>query len=373
MARRIFEQHFRNSTQCNLIYSLCLHANPWHKIILACIILISAPLIIFVSRHSVSLPPQTSDTDWGKQGILFPLSGTLDYVQDTQLVWQAPSSPKAVLFIAHGCHGSATHFWDKSHNCAECIGLPEERVIVMNALSRDYAVIAISSTRECWNLATDKDKVLSTLSHWIKERGYSELPVLALGASSGGYFISALAKAYKFNAIVIMISEGFFQIMEVDEHYPSTLFVHMVKDKRRASLIKDAMEALRTKGVNASEVKCYPLAVTPHYFTKIPGLDALTSEKAHQALKDAGVLDKDNYMMADGRSMNWMVPLRWRHVLPEDHYNLWDMHMRELLNLAFGYHEMTSIPSKKIFDWLDRHLYISKAVDMADSDRTNPP
>lgn len=296
------------------------------------------------------------DMDWNKKAPLFLLSGTLDYVQETQLVWQIPPSPKAILFIAHGCHGSATYFWDRSPNCAECVGLPEERIIVMHALSKGYAVVAISSTRDCWSIATDKDKVLTTLSYWIVEKGLDKLPVVALGASSGGYFVSALAREYKFSSIGIMISEGLFQTMKIDGHYPSTLFVHMVKDKRRASLIKDAMEVLKRKGIDTEEVKCYQLPVTPHYFTKIPGFNAMTSERIHQALKNSGILDNENFMMADGRSMNWMVPLKGRGTMLEDHFKEWDMHMRELLNLAFGYHEMTSLQSDEIFEWFDAHL-----------------
>ncbi|MCO5552324.1 hypothetical protein L7F22_005835 [Adiantum nelumboides] len=356
MARRVLEEHFQNPSLRSLLYSLCLHVNPWHKIILAITFLILVPLFILASRHSPTMPSQTLDMDWNKQGPLFPLSGKLDYMADTQLVWQIPPSPKAVLFIAHGCHGSATYFWDKSHDCAECTGLPEERIIVMHALSRGYAVVAITSTRECWSLASDKDKVLATLSYWIEERGLNKLPVVALGASSGGSFVSVLAREYKFQSIVVMISEGFFQTVKIDKCYPSTLFVHMVKDKRRAALIKNAMEALKRNGIDTTEVKCFQLPVTPHYFTRIPGIDALTSERVYQTFKDSGILDHENFMMADGRSMNWMVPLKMRGVLPDDHYGFWDLHMRELLNLAYGYHELTSLPSDEIFEWLDAHI-----------------
>lgn len=356
MARQIFED-VRNPKLQN-IYSLCLHIGSWQKIIIAATILIMAPLLILASQHSASILTQMTDMDWNEEPPIFLLSGTLNYLQGTQLVWQIPPSPKAVLFIAHGCQGSATHFWDKSPNCAECLGLPEERIIVMNALSKGYAVVAISSTRDCWSIATDKEKVMVTLSHWILEKGLDKLPVAALGASSGGYFVSALAREYRFSSIVIMISEGLFRTMRINVHYPATLFVHMVKDKRRANLVKEAMEMLRSKGVVTKEVKCYQEPVTPHYFTKIPGVSAITSERIHQALKHSDILDKENYMMMDGRSMNWMVPLRGRRTMQEEHYKQWDMHMRELLNLAFGFHETTSFQSDEIFAWLDTHLTI---------------
>lgn len=358
MARQFFEGDLRHPTLQSIVYFVCSQISAWHKIILVATILIVAPIFILASRHPLSF---TSQTDWNDKLPLSVLSGNLDYVQETQVVWQIPSSPKAILFIAHGCHGRATFFWDKSPNCAECVGLPEERQIVMHALTKGYAVVAISSTRECWSLATDKGKVLAILFSWIRERGLERLPVVALGASSGGYFVSALAIEYKFNSIVVMISEGIFQTMQVEGHYPPTLFVHMVKDKRRTALIKDAMYLLKSKGVDTAEVKCYHLPVTPQLFTKIPGLDVKTSERIYHALKDSGILDKENFMTADGRSMNWRVPLKGKHVMLEGYYKLWDMHMQELLNLAYGYHEMTSLQSNEIFEWLDAHLLMAAA------------
>jgi hypothetical protein len=314
-------------------------------------ILILAPVFIFASFQPV--PPLIKISDRTPPGILL---GKLEYIEETQAVWQIPVSPKAVLFLAHGCHGRASFFWDKNPSCAECLGLPEERIITLNALMRGYAVIAISSTRECWSLSTDKAKVLSILSGWIRNKGLQKLPIVALGASSGGFLVSALAREYRFSAIVVMISEGSFHNMEIGGSYPATLFVHMVKDVRRAALIKAAMDMLRSKGIETSEVLCHELTVTPDYFTKIPGLDSETSHKIQQIFKQSDVLDDNNLMMMDGRAMNWMTPLKAKKAIPDTAYKLWDLHMQELLNLAFGYHEITSLPSTDIFDWLDAQV-----------------
>lgn len=355
MARWIFEGDFRHPAAQSIAYSLCSQINScWHRVILAATVLVLAPIFILASRH----PPSFSSRKlaWEEKNSLSILSGNLEYVQATQVVWQIPSSPKAILFIAHGCHCQATFFWDKSLSCAECIGLPEERNIVIHAVTKGYAVVAISSTRECWGLRADKTKVLTILSSWITRKGLEGLPVVALGASSGGFFISALATENKFSSLVIMISEGKFKTMQVEGDYPPTLFVHMAKDKRRAALIKDAMDLLKSKGVETAELKCYQLPVTPQLFTKIPGIDTKTSNRIYHALKGSSILDNKSLMTRDGRSMNWMMHLKGQQVMPEVSLRKWELHLQELLNLAYGYHEMTSLQSNEIFEWFDGHL-----------------
>ena len=290
------------------------------------------------------------------------LSGNLEYIQSTQIVWQIPSSPKAILFIAHGCYGRATFFWDKSENCAECVGLPEERTVVFHAITKGYAVIAISSTRECWGLKADKKEVLNILSSWIMKEGLQSLPVVALGSSSGGFFVSSLAEEYKFSSLVIMVSEGKFKGMQVKPDYPPTLFVHMAKDKRRASLIKDAVSLLESKGVEAAEVKCYQIPVTPQLFIRIPGMDVKTSYRIYYALRGSSILDRNSIMTKDGRSIDWMRHLKVRNAMPEAELRKWERHLQELLNVAYGYHEMTSSQANEIFEWFNRHLPLDETM-----------
>lgn len=355
MARRILEGSFHHSTSQSFTSSLRSQLSGcWHRVLLAATVLVLAPLFIFASRHPLGFTSRKLNrVDSSSFAVL---SGNLEYIQATQVVWQIPPSPKAILFIAHGCYCRATFFWDKSSSCSECIGLPEERNIVSRALARGYAVIAVSSTRECWGIQDDKTKVLTTLSSWIQDKKLKGLPVVALGASSGGSFVSALAMEYKFSSLVIMISEGRFNALHIIEEYPPTLFVHMAKDKRRAALVRDAMEILSRKGVETAEVKCYQLPVTPQLFTKILGMDSRTADRIYRALKGTSMLNNESFMTKDGRFLNWMTLLKRQQVMPEESLKKWELHLLELLNLAYGYHEMTSLQSDEIFKWFDSHL-----------------
>ncbi|KAJ7535614.1 hypothetical protein O6H91_12G040300 [Diphasiastrum complanatum] len=59
-------------------------------------------------------------------------------------------SNQSYVFIAHGCYCRATFFWDRHADCEECIGLPEERVLILYALAKYYyGVLAISSKGHC--------------------------------------------------------------------------------------------------------------------------------------------------------------------------------------------------------------------------------
>ena len=79
-------------------------------------------------------------------------------IRDLETLWEVPSNPKGVLFVAHGCNHQAGDFWPASPRCLGCLGLPEEGVVRAAALQRGYAVIAVSSynrTSKCWHNTDD--------------------------------------------------------------------------------------------------------------------------------------------------------------------------------------------------------------------------
>lgn len=331
----------------------------WHLLVLAITTVVFAPAILFILRSSkgdVSVSSPSLGEKWNSIRPMVQFSPTLEYVNGSEVIWQIPESAKGVLFIAHGCHGKAVNFWDRSPNCPNCVGLPEERLLVLHALVQKYAVITISSTDVCWSFRRDKKNVKSILEWWVHKKNIEKLPMVALGASSGGYFISALATEFHFDSITIMIAEGVFEAMESHSNYPPTLFVHMPKDRRRMSLIAEAIKLLKRKGIDVAEVRCPEFPLTPTFLSdRIPGLDEKTSRKIHVVLKERGILNEKNYMMADGRAINWRKPLREKQVM-SDGKNEWEGHIQEELNLAYGYHEMTSLQSGQIFQWFDSHL-----------------
>lgn len=292
---------------------------------------------------------------WNSFESLVQLSPTLDFRNGTDVIWQIPDSPKAVLFLAHGCNGRAANFWDKSLNCPNCIGLPEERLIALHALAQKFAVITISSKGRCWAFGKEIIIVKDIIAWWVKKKKLEKLPLVALGASSGGYFVSVLATVLKFTSITLMIAEGMFDQIDIKENYPPTLFVHMPKDLFRQQKIAEYMEVLKNKDVDVGEIECMEFPLSAHLLAdRIPGLDQSVSTRLFELFRDEGFIDENGYMKNDGRRTHWKEAVRESNIIFPDkqlaHY------IQEELNLAFAFHEMTSLHSDRIFKWFESHM-----------------
>lgn len=280
---------------------------------------------------------------------------TVELRNGRDMIWQIPDSPKAVLFLAHGFDGKAANFWDKSATCPNCIGLPEERLIALHALSRKYAVITISSSGRCWSLKEERLIVKDMITHWIKKHELQRIPLVALGASSGGYFVSALATDMKFSSITLMIAEGVFDRIDFTENYPPTLFVHMPKDTTRQQKIVDYMEVLRNKGIEVAEIECLEFPLSESFLAdRIPGLDHAVSAKLFKLFRNKRFIDENRYMRNDGRRTAWKEALKGSESISLDEHLTHPV--QEELNLAFAYHEMTSLQLEQIFKWFETHM-----------------
>ncbi|KAK4342230.1 hypothetical protein RND71_038046 [Anisodus tanguticus] len=283
------------------------------------------------------------------------LDPTVEFRNGTDLIWQIPNSPKAILFLAHGCNGKAANFWDRSPKCPNCVGLPEERLIILNAIARRFAVLAVSSAGRCWSMDEERLIVKDIIEWWVVKQKLQSLPLVALGASSGGYFVSVLATDLRFSSITIMIAEGLFDQMDIQESYPPTLFVHMPKDKRRRVKIERYLTLLKGKGIDVAEVKCMEFALSPNLLAdRIPGLDLATSVKLYGLFQEKGFVDTKGFMRNDGRAIQWKGALKEREIILPD--NSIANRIQEEMNLAFAYHEMTSLQSEQIFNWFETHM-----------------
>lgn len=330
---------------------------PRLPVLIACLGLILVVSILLIGENSEK--PNSSyglvKQKWNSFDSSVQLNPTVELRNGTDVIWQIPDSPKAVLFLAHGCNGRAVHFWDRSPNCPNCIGLPEERLLVLHALSRGFAVFTISSAGRCWTLGEERLVVREIIRWWVERHKLEKLPLVALGASSGGYFVSALAKGLRFSSIALMIAEGLFDQMDIPEDYPPTLFVHMPKDSYRQRKIGEFLVVLRNKGIDVAEIECMEFPLSRNFFTdRIPGLEQANSTKLFELFQEKGFIDENGYMRSDGRRTRWKEALRESNAIFLNK-NLVH-HVQEELNLAFAYHEMTSLPSEQIFKWFETHM-----------------
>ncbi|CAA2973904.1 uncharacterized protein LOC111396345 [Olea europaea subsp. europaea] len=331
-------------------------SNARLPVLVALLLLILVALALFgKNADKSSSMSEILNQKWNSFDSLVRLDPNVEFRNGTDFIWQIPDSPKAVLFLAHGCNGRAANFWDKSPKCSNCVGLPEERLIVLHALARNFAVLTISSNGRCWSLRTERRIVKDIIESWVVKQNLEKLPLFALGASSGGYFVSVLATDMRFRGITLMIAEGVLGHMEITKDYPPILFVHMPKDENRRRRIEKYLIVLREKGVDVTEIKCMEFPLTPDFFAnRIPGLDLTLSRKLFDLFTEKGFIDKNSYMRDDGRRIPWKTVLQERNILLPDKSLV--NHIQEEMNLAFAYHEMTSLQSQQIFDWFESHL-----------------
>ncbi|KAG2649685.1 uncharacterized protein LOC120655185 [Panicum virgatum] len=284
-----------------------------------------------------------------------------------EVLWQLPpaSTPlRAALFAAPGCTIRATDFFDASTGCPRCAGLPEERRFTRAALARGYAVLAVSSRAECWSLdaggegGSELAAVESIIKWWTTEEfpQLAGLPLVGIGASSGGYFLSALAARVRFSSVVVMIAEGVYGAMaDIPAGYPPALFVHMPKDAERAGLVADSMGKLKAKRVDVREIRCDDFAVSAEFLAeRVPGLTRAVADALVDVLRRKGFVDEKGFLKKDGRSTPWKKAAEEAKVLPEG-FNL-ERHVNEELNVAYAYHEFTSLKNTEIFEWFESHM-----------------
>ncbi|CAM0905045.1 unnamed protein product [Alopecurus aequalis] len=274
----------------------------------------------------------------------------------------APSG--AAVFIAPGCTIRATDSFDASPGCPHCAGLPEERRFTREALRRGYAVLAVSSRAECWSLdaasgeGSELAAVESIINWWVNERHpeLGGLPLVGIGASSGGYFVSALAARVRFSSVAIMIAEGVFGAMdEIPAGYPPALFVHMPKDAERAQMVAASIGQLKSKHVDVREIQCDAFAVSAEFLAaRVPGLTRTVADGLVDVLRHKSFLDDKGFLKKDGRSTPWKVAAEEAKVLPEG-FRL-GRHVTEELNIAYAYHEFTSLKNGAIFEWFESHM-----------------
>lgn len=325
--------------------------------LIVCLLFISALYLVLYRQYGEKSGSSSGilKQKWDSFSSVVNLAPTVEFRNGTDIIWQIPDSSKAIVFLAHGCDGRAANFWDKSSKCAHCVGLPEERLITLNALARKFAVIAVSSAGTCWSFKEERVVVKDVIEWWIAKKKLQSLPLVALGASSGGYFVLILATDVRFSSIVVMIIEGLYDQMEITGSYPPTLFVHMPKDKSRMQKLERYMILLKAKGVDVAEVKCWEFPLSPNLFAdRIPSIDVATSVKLFSLFKEKGFIDENGFMTIDGRDIHWTETLQEKEIILPDKSLV--NQIQEEMNLAFAFHEMTSLQSDQIFNWFETHL-----------------
>lgn len=311
-----------------------------------------------------------------------PLAGQHEDIEGSEIVWQRPEGQqtKGILLAFHGCSHGAIDWWPKSTTCPTCIGLPEEVLITSTALSRGYAVVAVSSRdrehRRCWSIphqpqshTVDTLAVAAVVSVLQQREAFQGLPLYALGASSGGAFALTLAAHLPLSALCSQIMAlpgtwykaflegpaGAEQQQGKGWHEAPVLFVHMPRDAHTAARVKECVELRQTKGLSTHVIEVQPQPLTEALLTRV---SELTQEAAKQLLAlftAQSLVDSSGLLVEDPRSTQWRAVVQQSGLsglaglkLTPDQSGL-----SEVLNMAYASHEIIADTTGQMLDWFE--------------------
>jgi hypothetical protein len=278
-----------------------------------------------------------------------------DIINGTNVIFVEPRNVSGILFVAHGCSHSHTDWF---LGCDRCIGLPEERAIVLTALDLGLVVVAMSSSNrdtKCWSLHYDIESVGFVLQEMATRYGTS-IQLLLFGSSSGGSFVSAAATplAEQFGLPVAgFISQ--IAAMEVrNDTSRCRVYITMNKNERTVANAAHLTSIVRPPS-KSLHIRLPPLPIRDDYFsTRIPEIDTEQSAKMTMSLRTHGLLDDNDFLRDSPRRSNWraavepflpLARLEWDTLLP-DHSPI-----SEVMNVAYGVHETTRDGVKEAFEF----------------------
>jgi zinc transporter 2 len=285
-----------------------------------------------------------------------------------EFVWEAPPAGtpiKAALFLAHGCGHSALDFWPKTEACPKCVGLPEERRIVKLALEAGYLVFAVSShpanRGKCWDIDRDARRIAKAWKYLQQTLAGVDrsLPLLALGASSGGALVARLPfKMPDIAAVCVQIAAVDLSFELIGHPYPASEWVYMSRDQAMLPQIQATVDALRRDGLAVRPIEMKPLRITKTFFSdRIPEVSKSLSSKIFDAFKKNKVIDNGGYIIMDPRLSNWrdaLLPLSF-DLLP-DVLTPDASPISEEMNVAYAQHEIVSDSMKNTIEFFNKAI-----------------
>lgn len=342
-----------------------LHVYPTHRIGMANTMKQLCCLRVVLS---ILLLQSCAGRDLGRHGKRVVTEKGIEYVYE-----YPAGDPSKILFLAHGCGHSALDFWPDSPECPTCIGLPEERRIVTMALQRDYLVVAVSSAGQDhggrWDTRVDSKRVMRVIGLLKKEqRALRGLPVFALGVSSGGVIVAAMAtRLHDLAGVCIQVMAPDISFEMNRQLYPPSQWIYMEKDTKTQIGVNATVKALQKSGAMVQKILAKQISLTKTFFSdRIVDLSPALSALLYDALLDSSLLTPSGYLRADPRHSNWRAALeQLRPQLLPDTLQADRSPIAEELNVAYSMHEITAEKMDETLAFFDKahDIFRSRAHD----------
>mmetsp|Transcript_391 Transcript_391/g.594 ORF Transcript_391/g.594 Transcript_391/m.594 type:complete len:231 (+) Transcript_391:3-695(+) len=229
-------------------------------------------------------------------------------------------------------------------------------------------VVAISSAdrhdSRCWSGMDGPivAKVLLRIQDCL-DSGNKKIPLLAFGASSGGGFVSSVLPQAITTAGGTL--HGYIsQIAASSRSTPlSSVFITMNRDTRTDANAKEIIKSFQEKQLSAKHIRLDPVPLKPDFFSeRILIIDSDLSTQMVQDLKDAMLIDDKGMLQGDPRQSNWRSVLQ-KHADKIDDGLVADASpLSEVMNVAWGMHEMARDGVKDALSFLMKNSTYSNKL-----------
>ncbi len=288
--------------------------------------------------------------------------------KDTELVefyYKLPSSEitlKGIIIVFHGCSHSIYDYGKKSSSCLHCKGLPVELNIMGEGAKNGYLMVALGSSNQVHRCWTKKDheytiESIEYIFNHILHDPNKNTKMYLLGISSGGYFISTIAKQilrnkYNLGSVCLQISS---LMTDSAQRIPSPLFIYMEQDINLTENIIAVQRELSLHNIDNAKYAVQPKRVNEAFLQNyhIPHADIIV-----KSLFNADYIDKETGLFVeDPRSSRWreVVINAIPTITTYDSLAPDDSALSEIFNLAYAYHEITDEHLSVMFQWFASH------------------
>lgn len=263
-----------------------------------------------------------------------------------------PSNPVGIIVLFHGCQHSGGDFF---RCCEDCLGLPEELAISDYAVDQKLVTVALTSNDRftgCWG----KEDIQSTINiiHSLKSR-FHLTTLFAIGASSGGAFLSKLATFVSFTSISIQIMACSNTLFN-SKTFPSVEFVTMPRDRYTESKVMKNIDTCKARNIYYKKRQCLPLVIDEMFFYMRSGgqLSMELSQQIYHVLISKHFIDQSTgHLVEDPRESEWRMALERADPEIPDIYELPmvpdESAISEVLNVAWAMHEICSTGIEETF------------------------
>lgn len=269
---------------------------------------------------------------------------------------EAHEDRKGMIVFLPGCFHSAYDFWPKQTVCMDCVGLPVEMTIASRALQRGFSIMALSPPQGgCWDYKNDMSYLKEAIDDALGKNLRSHpTPLYLFGISSGGTFASVFTETAHNDATHLVTAQCIHlgHIKGFPKHnIPPTVFVPMVRDAGLYRRNKKSVTELTKRSVHSDILPVDAVEVTASFFhDHDERISSEMSTKLYNVLCEAGLVDKrSGEVVVDPRMEDWISAVT--SAFPGVDLTRDKSPVYELLNMAYGLHEISDQHVDKILDF----------------------